>query len=128
MAANVLFSGARRVDCGSVNSFAFLEKSARHQPHGLALVQADECYTYPEFRDRALAIGGNLLAMGCRKGDRVAFCLANSPRIMEVIFGCFAAGLVVVPVNARLHVRDAFSGSSTLTSLPLTERFIPSPT
>lgn len=106
MVANVRCSGARRVDCGSVNSFAFLEKSARHQPHGLALVQGDERYTYPEFRDRALAIGGNLLAMGCRKGDRVAFCLANSPRIMEVIFGCFAAGLVVVPVNARLHVRE----------------------
>lgn len=89
-----------------MNSFAFLEKSARHQPNGLALIQGKERYTYPQFRDRALAIGGNLLAMGCQRGDRVAFCLANSPRIMEVIYGCFAAGLVVVPVNARLHTRE----------------------
>ena len=89
-----------------MNCFAFLEKSACHRANGLALVQGDEQYTYREFHDRALAIGGNLLAMGCERGDRVAFCLANSPRIMEVIFGCFAAGLVVVPVNARLHVRE----------------------
>ncbi|MFD2580105.1 AMP-binding protein [Novosphingobium colocasiae] len=43
---------------------------------------------------------------GWARGDRVAFCLANSPRIMEVIYGCFAAGLIVVPVNARLHARE----------------------
>jgi acyl-CoA synthetase (AMP-forming)/AMP-acid ligase II len=72
----------------------------------VALLQGGESYTYAEFRDRALAVGGNLRALGCEAGDRVAFCLANSPRIMEVIFGCFAAGLVVVPVNARLHPRE----------------------
>jgi len=99
-------SGALRADIAPMNSFAFLEKSARHRPDGLALLQGEEAITYREFRDRALAVGGNLLALGCVSGDRVAFCLANSPRIMEVIFGCFAAGLVVVPINARLHVRE----------------------
>lgn len=89
-----------------MNTFAFLAKSARHSPDGLALVQGPEAITYREFHERALAIGGNLLSAGCRPGDRVAFCLANSPRIMELIFGCFAAGLVVVPVNARLHARE----------------------
>jgi long-chain acyl-CoA synthetase len=89
-----------------VNSFAFLEKSARQWPETVALLQGEERYTYREFRDRALAVGGNLRALGCEAGDRVAFCLANSPRIMEVIYGCFAAGLVVVPVNARLHARE----------------------
>ncbi|WP_324741724.1 long-chain fatty acid--CoA ligase [Tsuneonella sp. CC-YZS046] len=106
MGANAPSSADRQADGGTVNSFAFLEKSARRRPDGLALLQGEERLTYREFRDRALAIGGNLLAMGCEPGDRVAFCLANSPRIMEVIFGCFAAGLVVVPVNARLHSRE----------------------
>ena len=91
---------------GIVNSFAFLEKSARQWPDTIALLQGEECYTYREFRDRALAVGGNLRALGCEAGDRVAFCLANSPRILEIIYGCFAAGLVVVPVNARLHARE----------------------
>jgi long-chain acyl-CoA synthetase len=89
-----------------MNSFAFLEKSARQWPDNVALLQGRESHNYREFRDRALAVGGNLRALGCEAGDRVAFCLANSPRIMEVIYGCFAAGLVVVPVNARLHARE----------------------
>ena len=89
-----------------MNTFAFLEKSARHRPDSAALVQGDETVTYREFHQRALAIGGNLLALGCKPGDRVAFCLANQPRIMELVFGCFAAGLIVVPVNARLHARE----------------------
>ena len=103
-------SGFTRLVCAGgdnfLNSFAFLEKSARHRPGGLALLHGDEAITYAQFRDRALAIGGNLRALGCAPGDRVAFCLANSPRILEVIFGCFAAGLVVVPINARLHPRE----------------------
>ncbi len=89
-----------------MNSFAFLEKSARQWPDTVALLHGTESLTYRQFRDRALAVGGNLRALGCEAGDRVAFCLANSPRVLEVIFGCFAAGLVVVPVNARLHARE----------------------
>jgi long-chain acyl-CoA synthetase len=89
-----------------MNSFAFLDKAARQYPDTAALMQGQEVISYREFRDRALAIGGNLRSLGCGPGDRVAFCLANSPRILEIIFGCFAAGLVVVPINARLHARE----------------------
>lgn len=89
-----------------MNSFAFLEKSARQWPDTVALLHGEESHSYSQFRERALAIGGNFLALGCKAGDRVAFCLANSPRILEVVFGCFAAGLVVVPINARLHARE----------------------
>ncbi len=89
-----------------MNSFAFLAKSARERGDAPALMHGEEVLSYREFHDRALAIGGNLRALGCQPGDRVAFCLANSPRILEVIYGCFAAGLVVIPVNARLHPRE----------------------
>ena len=89
-----------------MNSFAFLEKAAQLRPEQPALVHGSEVVSYREFRERALAIGGNLLALGLGPGDRVAFCLANSPRILETLYGCFAAGLVVVPVNARLHPRE----------------------
>ena len=89
-----------------MNSFFFLDKAARQWPDNVALLQGEERTSYRQFCDRALAIGGNLLAMGCAPGDRVAFCLANGPRIPELVFGCLAAGLVVVPVNARLHARE----------------------
>jgi long-chain acyl-CoA synthetase len=89
-----------------MNTFAFLQKASMLRPNLAALVHGAESISYREFRDRALAIGGNLLALGLSAGDRVAFCLANSPRILETVFGCFAAGLVVVPINARLHARE----------------------
>jgi long-chain acyl-CoA synthetase len=89
-----------------MNSFAFLQKAAMLRPDQPALVHGMESISYREFRDRALAIGGNLLALGLSPGDRVAFCLANSPRILETVYGCFAAGLIVVPINARLHPRE----------------------
>jgi acyl-CoA synthetase (AMP-forming)/AMP-acid ligase II len=89
-----------------VNTCAFLAKVARQRGDEPAIKHGPEILTYQEFYDRALAIGGNLLARGMAPGDRVAFVLANSPRVLETIYGCFAAGLVVVPVNARLHPRE----------------------
>src|SRR5258708_36930919 len=99
-------SHVRPSDVAVMNTFAFLQKAAMQRPDQPALVHGSESISYREFRDRALAIGGNLLALGLASGDRVAFCLANSPRILETIYGCFAAGLVVVPINARLHPRE----------------------
>jgi len=86
-----------------MNAYAFLANSARRFPTQTALAHGSEEITYREFQERTLAIGGNLLARGLTRGDRVAFCLANSPRILEIVYGCFAAGLIVVPINARLH-------------------------
>ena len=89
-----------------MNTFVFLHKAAMLRPEQPALVHGAESISYREFHQRALTIGGNLQALGLKPGDRVAFCLANSPRILESIFACFAAGLVVVPINARLHPRE----------------------
>ena len=89
-----------------MNTYAFLAKSAKYNGDDPAIRWGDEVITYRQFDERALAVGGNLLARGLRKGDRVGFVLSNSPRILEVIFGCFAAGLIVVPINARLHTKE----------------------
>jgi acyl-CoA synthetase (AMP-forming)/AMP-acid ligase II len=89
-----------------VNTATFLAKQARQRPDQVALRHGDEAITYQQFLDRALAFGGNLLDRGYEPGDRIAFVLANSPRVLETIYGCFAAGLIVVPINARLHPRE----------------------
>jgi long-chain acyl-CoA synthetase len=89
-----------------MNTAAFLAKMARQRGDQAAIRYGSEEESYQEFYDRALALGGNLLERGLQRGDRVAFALANSPRVLETIFGCFAAGLVVVPINARLHPRE----------------------
>ena len=89
-----------------MNTYAFLAKIAKYHGDDPAIRWKDELISYREFHDRALTIGGNLLKSGLVAGDRVSFVLANSPRILEVIFGCFAAGLVVVPINSRLHAKE----------------------
>jgi long-chain acyl-CoA synthetase len=89
-----------------MNAFVFLDKSASELPDTPAIQWGEVRHSYREFRNRALAVGGNLLAAGLERGDRVAFALPNGPAIMEVMWGCFAAGLVVVPINARLHPRE----------------------
>src|SRR3984885_13712278 len=89
-----------------MNAFAFLSNIARRLPSQPAIVHGEEVITYREFEQRALRVGGNLLALGLARGDRVAFCLANSPRILELVYSCFAAGLIIVPINVRLHPRE----------------------
>jgi long-chain acyl-CoA synthetase len=39
-------------------------------------------------------------------GDRVALILNNCPEYIELLYACWHAGLVVVPVNAKLHRSD----------------------
>jgi long-chain acyl-CoA synthetase len=89
-----------------VNAAAFLAKQARQRPDQTAIRHGAESIDYEQLHARTLALGGNLLQRGLVPGDRVAFVLANSPRVLETIYGCFAAGLVVVPINARLHPRE----------------------
>ncbi|MGQ0631287.1 MAG: class I adenylate-forming enzyme family protein [Sporichthyaceae bacterium] len=86
-----------------MNVATFLTKSAVRFPDRVALQYGEEKTTYAQFASRSLALGGELLARGLKKGDRVAFAMGNRPEILEVICGAVAAGLVVVPMNARLH-------------------------
>lgn len=89
-----------------LNAALLLTQATRLYSERLAVVSGDRKLTYRELTARALSLGGELRAGGLQKGDRVAFAMQNCPEILEVIFGCFAAGLVVVPLNARLHPRE----------------------
>ena len=40
---------------------------------------------------------------GLRPGDRVLLAMSNNPDYLTVLFACWQAGLVAVPVNAKLH-------------------------
>ncbi len=89
-----------------MNVAAFLAKAARQWPDNVASIHEGETRTYREFYARTLQVGSGLLRLGLKPGDRVAFALGNGPHVLDVIYGCFAAGLVVVPINPRLHARE----------------------
>ena len=37
------------------------------------------------------------------QGDRVALALGNCPAYLEILYACWHAGLIAVPINAKLH-------------------------
>ena len=62
--------------------------------------------THAEFAKRAYALGAALLAMGLRKGDRVATLCWNHHLHLEAYFGVPLAGGVLHTLNLRLHPDD----------------------
>src|SRR5690606_12033282 len=38
--------------------------------------------------------------------ERVCLAMSNTPVYLEILFGCWIAGLVAAPMNARLHPRE----------------------
>ena len=64
-------------------------------------------HRYGEVADRVTRLAGGLLdRFGLQAGDRVALILPNCPEYLELLYAVWHAGLVVVPVNAKLHARE----------------------
>ncbi len=60
--------------------------------------------TWGEFAARTAATAAGLRDdFGLSPGDRVAIVMRNRPEYIEAMFAIWHAGLVAVPVNARLH-------------------------
>jgi long-chain acyl-CoA synthetase len=62
---------------------------------------------YRDWAARTRVLAGALRdQLGCAPGDRVVIAMTNRPEFLEAIFACWHAGLLAVPVNARLHRRE----------------------
>jgi long-chain acyl-CoA synthetase len=64
------------------------------------LVYEDERITFDEHYRIASTIAERLIALGVKKGDRVAIASRNLPEWVCVFWGAVAGGAVVVPLNA----------------------------
>ncbi len=63
--------------------------------------------TYGELYGRIAAIAGALRTRyGLKPGDRVVLFMHNTPEYVELLFACWHAGLIAVPVNAKLHADE----------------------
>jgi acyl-CoA synthetase (AMP-forming)/AMP-acid ligase II len=86
--------------------FSFLMDSARRYPNKPAVCHGPHRYlSYAELQRRALALGTALKKHGA-PGARVLVASANCPEYPEILFGIWAAGMVAVPLNAKLHPRE----------------------
>ena len=62
--------------------------------------------TFGQWTARAAAFAQAFRELGLTPGDRVLLFAQNHPRYLEVLIGCWWAGLVAIPVNARLHPKE----------------------
>lgn len=91
-----------------MNLALWLQRSA--QVHGTRPAVARGravAYDYAALADRAARLAAGLAARGVRPGDRVGLFLDNAPDYLVALWGAWWAGAVVVPMNARLHGREA---------------------
>ena len=63
-------------------------------------------YTYKELNSQANCFAWAMRGLGLKKGDRVATICGNSTELVVVIFGLAKAGMVWVPVNPGLSIKD----------------------
>ena len=90
-----------------MNLAHLLQRQALQAPERPAIFEADRLLaTHGQWADRAARLGMALREQGLQPGDRVLLFMRNHPRYLEFMFGCWWAGLVVVPVNNKLHLKE----------------------
>ncbi|WP_456388517.1 class I adenylate-forming enzyme family protein [Profundibacter sp.] len=92
-----------------MNLANWLVQAAKLHPENPALFKgATCCATYAEFANRAAAIGAYLQdELGVVKGDRVVLFMPNCTEYLELLYGIWFAGAIAVPVNGKLHEKEA---------------------
>ena len=104
-----------------MNPAVWVARNAATRPHAPAVADGASVHaTWEQFATRVAAIAGGLRSVhGLMPGDRVAIVMRNRPEYLEAQFAAWHAGLVAVPVNARLHREEigyilGHSGSSVV--------------
>ncbi len=89
-----------------MNLVHLLLRSARSRPDRPALaVGRNVVRTYGELAARVQGLSASLRRQ-FKPGDGIALALKNCPEYYEILFACWHAGLVAVPMNAKLHPRE----------------------
>ena len=107
-----------------MNLACWVERNGRRLRDRPALAEGDVVRaTWAELAARAARGAGGLRhSLGLDPGDRVAIVMANRPEYLEVQYAAWHAGLVAVPVNARLHREEiAFILDNSGTRVVLTD-------
>jgi len=89
------------------NVASLLARSANLWPALPAIARGERVLLdYAGFASRVARQAAAMRASGLAPGDRVALVAKNHPATLEAMFACWWAGLVAVPVNAKLHPRE----------------------
>lgn len=82
-------------------------RNARRFPNKPAVIFKDQEISWAALNERANRLATSLQARGLVKGDRVGVLAANIGHWPEITYGLAKAGLVLVPINARVAAAEA---------------------
>lgn len=103
-----------------MNLGMYLARSARFWADRPAILYRDRAVTYAELERRSNQLAHALLALGLRRGDRVAVVSPNRPEIVELECALYKIGLVKVALNSRLapgELADALANAEPVACL-----------
>jgi long-chain acyl-CoA synthetase len=91
-----------------MNLAHLLLRNARLAPDAPAIALGTAAVTsYGQLGDHVSRLSTGLRSkLGLKPGDRVGIAAKNCVEYHELLFACWHAGLVAVPMNAKLHARE----------------------
>jgi len=92
-------------DPAPVSPCGLLDSAARGRPRAPAVLAGGTVLTFAGLRARATALAAGLRSIGS-PGDRVALLSENRVEVVEAYYGVPAAGMVLAPLNHRLHAEE----------------------
>ncbi len=91
-----------------MNVATWLLRVAQADPDRDAILQGrDRVHSYGSFCGNAGGVAHWLQARGVVPGDRIGIFMKNCPEYLVALYGIWAAGAVAVPINAKLHPKEA---------------------
>ncbi|MCM3766059.1 class I adenylate-forming enzyme family protein [Neobacillus niacini] len=89
-----------------MNAAELIKRGAIYFPNHTGAIFQGEKLTFDQVYRNSNRLANSLLSLGLKKGDRVAFLLANSLQSLEIDFALLQTGLVRVPLNTRLSENE----------------------
>ena len=92
-----------------MNIADWLWRTARNTPDSSALFWGREYYaSYADFADLAAYVSDRIAHdYALAPGARIGIFMSNHPQYLIALFSIWAAGAVAVPINSKLHPREA---------------------
>jgi len=91
-----------------MNPAEWLKRTATRYPERPALFAGETLKaSYADFDRAAAAIGQSLTTRGIGPDSRVAVFMSNRTEYLEALYGIWYAGAAAVPINAKLHPKEA---------------------
>ncbi len=84
----------------------FLTRTASRSGDQPAILFGDRTHDYAWFNEQVSRVASSLVALGLEPGDRVGLVVENEPRGLISMMAILRAGMVMVPLNAKLHPRE----------------------